>query len=174
MRKVLILLAILLVACCPCRNTSSTSVEKEVQRDSIYITRLDTVRIVERDTVYKVRLEQYHERAQVTEQHSYLENPYCTSTADVNEEGALTHSLNTRDSALMKLRTASRLRVVRDTVILYRFKDRAVDNERVVIREVKKAAWYDKIIRIVCLGLLALVIWQNRKKIMSVIRLWRI
>lgn len=160
------------VACCPCRKAGATTIVDKMERDSVYINHYDTLRIVERDTMWLERIEQSHDRVMVNASHSYLENAYCTSSADVSEEGTLTHTLDTRDSALMPVRTIYRDRVVRDTVI--RLKDRVDVKQEIMIREVRKVTWYDKCLRVISAALFIIVLWQNRKRIIQIISLWRI
>lgn len=161
---------LLVAACCPCRKAGVTSAVSD--KDSIYTSHYDIVRITMRDTMYLQPLAQYHDRVRVVAQRSYLENPYCTSTASVDEEGVLAHTLDTRDSALLPSRVMYRDRVVRDTV--YRLKDRVDTKIETIVKVERKAKWYDKVIRVVCIGLAVVVLWQNRKRIMTIFRLWRI
>lgn len=155
------------VACCPCRKAGATTIV-EVQRDSVYITHYDTMRVVERDTMWMERLEQSHDRVTIKASSSYLDNDYCISTAEVDEEGALTHTLDTRDSALLPVRTIYRDRVVRDTVI--RLKDRLDAKAEIEVREVRVTTWWQRT-QIVALWLLlgALAI-RYRKEILSLLR----
>lgn len=174
MRKAffIVVLSMVAVACCPCRKAGTSTIVDKVERDSTYINHYDTLRIVERDTMWMARIEQSHDRVMVKASHSYLENAYCTSSADVSEEGILTHTLDTRDSAMLPVRVIHRDRVVRDTI--YRYKDSANTAERneTIIKEVKKVAWYDKALRWVSLGLLCVVLWQNRKLFIKFLKLW--
>jgi hypothetical protein len=101
---------------------------------------------------------------------SFLSNDYCTSTAKIDAHGKLHHTLDTRDSAKLPMRTEYRDSIIIDTVVVFR---RQLQ-ERVVTKEVRKATWWDKCLRIVSTALLAVVLWQNRKRIMTLLRLWRI
>ena len=175
MRKaffIVVLSLVVAVACCPCRKAGATTIVDKVARDSIYINHYDTMRIVERDTMWLERIEQSHDRVMVKAEHSYLENAYCTSSADVSEEGILTHTLDTRDSALLPVRVIHRDRVVRDTIFRYRDKTNVSESNHTIIKEVKKVAWYDKALRWVSLGLLCVVLWQNRKLFIKFLKLW--
>lgn len=177
MRKAFFIVALSLVvavACCPCRKAGATTIVDKVERDSTYINHYDTLRIVERDTMWMARIEQSHDRVMVKASHSYLENAYCTSSADVSEEGILTHTLDTRDSALLPVRVIHRDRVVRDTIFRYRDKTNVSESNHTIIKEVKKVAWYDKALRIISAALFIIVLWQNRKRIIQIISLWRI
>ena len=168
----LILLAVMLLStsCCPCRNIGMEDVAN--RRDSIYIIRRDTVRIIEVDTMWLDRLEQSHDLIMTHRQHSELDNAYCTSTADIGEDGMLVHSLDTRDSAMLPARLITTEHIVRDTVVIERTAERTV--REVQEKIVYKTAWYDKFLRLVSTALLAIVLWQNRKRIMTIIGLWRI
>lgn len=155
------------VACCPCREVGAT--EAVFVRDTVASIHIDTMRVVERDTIYLQRLEQSHDRVQgVTS--SYLENDYCTSSAWMGDDGKLNHTLDTRDSALLPARI-----VYRDRVLLNQFTwSSRVNTSKIKTREVAKSKWYDKAIRRVCIGLAIIVILQNRKRIMRLVKLWRI
>lgn len=168
----IVVFLVVAVACCPCRKAGTSTIVDKMERDSIYINHYDTLRVVERDTMWLERIEQSHDRVMVKASTSYLENAYCTSSADVNEEGTLTHTLDTRDSAMLPVRVIHRDRVVRDTI--YRYKDSAntTENNKTIIKEVKKVAWYDKALRWVSLGLLCVVLWQNRKLFIKFLKLW--
>lgn len=154
-------------ACCPCQKVGTT--EAVFVRDTVISTYTDTLRVVERDTIYLQRLDQSHDRVQgVTSSH--LENNYCTSTAWMGDDGKLNHTLDTRDSALLPARI-----IYRDRVLLNEFTwSSRVNVSRVKTREVAKSKWYDKTIRRVCIGLAIIVILQNRKRIMRLVKLWRI
>lgn len=161
---------LVVAACCPCRQAGTATAVAD--KDSTYTAHHDIVRITMRDTMTLQPLAQWHERVKVEAKHSHLENAYCASTASVDEEGMLTHTLDTRDSALLPSRVVYRDRVVRDTI--YRFKDRIDTKVETIIKIERKVHWYDKIIRVVCIGLAVVVLWQNRKRIMTIFRLWRI
>ena len=175
MRKAFFIVVISLVvavACCPCRKAGATIIVDKVARDSIYINHYDTLRIVERDTMWLERIEQSHDRVMTKADTSYLENAYCESTASVDTLGILTHTLDTKEYAMLPVRYIERERVVRDTI--YHYKDSANTTERneTIIKEVKKVAWYDKALRWVSLGLLCVVLWQNRKLFIKFLKLW--
>lgn len=174
MRKALAVIAILYltVACCPCRKAGASTIVDKVERDSVYVAHYDTLRIVERDTMWLERIEQSHDRVMVNASRSYLENAYCYTSADVNEDGVLTHTLDTRDSALLPVRYEYRERVVRDTI--YRNGMNVSNSRTTRVKEVRKAAWYDKCLRIVSAALFVIVLWQNKKRIIQLIHLWRI
>lgn len=157
-------------ACCPCRQAGVATAVAD--SDSVYTSHVDIVRLTIRDTILLQPLAQYHDRVQLEATSSFLENAYCTSAAAVDEDGVLTHTLDTRDSALMPVRTIYRDRVVRDTVI--RLKDRVDVKQEIMIREVRKVTWYDKCLRVISAALFIIVLWQNRKRIIQIISLWRI
>lgn len=155
-------------SCCPCRQLGE-SVES-IERDSIYVVRHDTVHIVERETIALRPLIPSHDHIITREQFSRLDNTYCTSTAEIDTEGLLRHTLDTKDSALMPVRVQRVEHIVRDTVVRWRTNNRA----EVKVKEVVRSAWYDKALRWASLGLFAIVIWQNRRWIGKLIGLWRI
>lgn len=169
-RKVLAVIAIvyLTVACCPCRKAGASTIVDKVDRDSIYITHYDTLRIVERDTLWLERIEQSHDRVMVDASHSYLENTYCYTTADVNEYGILTHSLDTRDSALLPVRYVYMERVVRDTV--YRYRDKAENKSATHTREVRKASLWQRTQIIALWVLLGVLAITYRRQILSLVK----
>lgn len=172
MRKAFYILVVVYLVvcagCCPCRKAGTATAV--VDRDSVYVTRYDTLRIVERDTLVLRPLPPSHDHIITREQYSRLDNAYCVSTAEIDTEGLLRHSLDTKDSALMPVRTVRVEHIVRDTVVRWR-----VDNRtEVKVKEVVRSAWYDRFIRVACIGLLAVVLIQNRKWIGKLIGLWRI
>lgn len=164
----LVCLCMSVVACCPCRKLGE-SVES-IERDSTYAVRHDTVHIVERETIALRPLMPSHDYIITQEQYSQLDNAYCVSTAEIDTEGLLRHTLDTKDSALMPVRVQRVEHIVRDTVVRWRTNNNTV----VKVKEVVRSAWYDKALRWVSLGLFAIVVWQNRKRIGKLIGLWRI
>ena len=168
MRKAFFIVVISLVvavACCPCRKAGATTI---VESDSVYITHYDTLRIVERDTMWLERIDQSHDRVMTKADTSYLENAYCESTASVDTLGILTHTLDTKDRAMLPVRYVERERIVCDTIMQYR----DVARENTIVKEVRKVKWYDKILRWVCLALFVVVLWQNRKLFIKFLKLW--
>ena len=177
MRKtffIVVLSLVVAVACCPCRKAGTSTIVDKTERDSVYINHYDTLRIVERDTMWLERIEQSHDRVMVKADTSYLENAYCKSTASVDTLGILTHTLDTRDSAMLPVRVIHRDRVVRDTIFRYRDKANTSVSNNTIVKEVKKVTWYDKCLRIISAALFIIVLWQNRKRIIQIISLWRI
>lgn len=181
----LVCLCMSVVSCCPCRklgesveSTSADSVahhQRKVERiniwESLEVRPLTPSR--QQDVLWLWEGLPEFERAdfpKLKAQTSYLENEYCHSTASVSEDGKLTHTLENNPEALLPVRhtTAERNRV--DSTSFKRNTNRT----EVKVKEVVRSAWYDKALRWVSLGLLAIVIWQNRKWIGKLIRLWRI
>ena len=144
----LVCLCMSVVACCPCRKLGE-SVES-IERDSTYVVRHDTVHIVERETIALRPLMPSHDHIITQAQYSRLDNAYCTSTAEIDTEGLLRHSLDTKDSALMPVHYQRVEHIVRDTVVRWRTKNRA----EVKVKEVVRSAWYDRFIRLACIGFL--------------------
>lgn len=167
-KVIAVALAIFACACASTKEVVSTTTSTDVQRDSIYITHYDTLRIVERDTLWLERIEQSHDRVMVDASHSYLENTYCYTTADVNEYGILTHSLDTRDSALLPVRYVYRERVVRDTV--YRYRDKAENKSATHTREVRKASLWQRTQIIALWVLLGILAITYRRQILSLVK----
>lgn len=157
-------------ACCPCRKATTTT--DTTERDTAYLSHYDTASIVERDSMLMARLEQSHDKIVTDAQFSELSNAYCTSTAAIDDNGRLHHTLDTNDSATLPMRIIERERLVYDTV--YRYRDRERQSNNTLIKEVKKVAWYDKVLRLVSAALFIIVLWQNRKRIIQLINLWRI
>lgn len=160
---------LLLNSCCPCRHATAKS-RAEV-RDSIYIVHYDTIRVERSDTLWLERLEQSHDQITTYTQHSELSNAYCISTADITADGALAHTLDTRDSAMLPVRIVDIERIVRDTI----FRDKVEVAERTLVKYVPKpkTLWHHTK-DVMLIGLALLAAWQNRKTILSIIRLWRI
>lgn len=153
-------------ACCPCRQAGVATAVAD--SDSVYTSHVDIVRLTIRDTILLQPLAQYHDRVQLEATSSFLENDYCTSAASVDENGMLSHTLDTRDSATLPARVVYRDRVVRDTVI--RLKDRIDVRTETVVREIRRATWWQRtqiIMLWVLLGALAIV---YRREILSLLK----
>ena len=179
----LVCLCMSVMACCPCRklgeSVESTSADSVVHHQ-LKVERINIWEELEvrplapskqRD-VFSVweGLPNDFARPKLMAQHSFLENEYCTSTADIDEFGKLTHRLDTKSEALMPVRHITEEKTLVDSTNLRRKQQRTT----VKVKEVRKVAWYDKFIRIIAVGLLAVVVLQNRKWIMKLIGLWRI
>lgn len=155
-------------ACCPCREVGAT--EAVFFADSTKIVHIDTMRVEVRDTIIVQRLEQSSERIETYAQHSTLSNDYCTSTADIEADGLLRHSLRTKDSAMLPARVVEVERIVRDTI----YRNTSESAERVVTRQVKKPlSWVVKT-HIIGFWVMAVGIYiRHRKKIIRVFAGWR-
>ena len=160
------LLSLATASCCPCKNVAVS----EIVADSTEHRRREVVRVILQDTIYMRPLPQSHDRVVTEADSSYLSNDYCTSTAKIDALGKLHHTLDTRDSAMLPTRKEYRDSIIIDTVVVFR---RQLQ-EHVVTKEVRKVTWWDKCLRIVSTALLAVVLWQNRKRLMTLLRLWRI
>ena len=172
MRKALVIVVLVSffvgVGCCPCRMAgASTSV---VDTTNNYATHHDIVRIVIRDTMHLLPLSQSHDQLVTKHTYSELDNEYCISVAEIDAEGLLHHSLDTKDRAMLPVRTIYRDSVVRDTII--RYAERVERRTQQV--KVKVAPWWVKPLGAITATLAVIVLWQNRKRIMTIIRLWRI
>ena len=176
MRKLffIALVAVFASGCCPCRKAgSSVVVENEViQRDSIYVKHVDTLRVVERDTVWMQRIEQSHDRVMTQTAFSFLENTYATSTARIDTCGVLTHTLDTKDSVALPVRLVEVERIVHDTIY------RAIEDKKklssvetsVIERRVRHTTWWQKTQIIALWALLAILAIKYRKQLMSLIK----
>lgn len=156
------------VGCCPCRHIGA-SVDTQ-QADTAYVAHHDVVRIIVRDTVRMQPLAPSHDKVVTKALHSELSNAYCVSIADIDGEGYLTHTLDTRDSAMLPVREMTRDSIIRDTLIRYRTRVET----RVKEVRVKVVPWWVKPLGIIAAALAVIVLWQNRRRIITLIRLWRI
>ena len=175
-RIIVIALAIMVCACVSTREVVSTTTSAEMQRDSIYITHYDTIRIVERDTFRLAQLEQWHERV-MARGLSALQNPYCTTTAEVDSAGYLHHTLDTRSEASFPVRIVEVERIVRDTISINTQSSNATTNsaQSTLTKKVKKPmSWVVKTQIIGFWLLVAGIIIKNRKTIIRVFSGWRI
>lgn len=174
----IIMCCLAIVGCAPGRKVSSSSTmsDNTIMRDSVYITHIDTVRIVERDTIRLAPINQWHSSVSIAATSSHLENEYCTSEAIVDGMGVLTHTLDTRDSATLPVRLVEVERIVRDTI--YRSHDRSHDNmeatEVVVERQVPHVTWWQRTQIVALWVLIGAIIIKYRKVIFKVISGWRI
>ena len=157
------------VGCCPCREVGAT--EAVFFGDSAKIVHIDTMRVVVRDTIIVQRLEQSSERIETYAQHSTLSNDYCTSTADIEADGLLRHSLRTKDSAMLPARVVETEHVVRDSAS----RERTENTERTEIKQTKKPL--TKFVKAQIIGfwvLLAVTIIRLRRTLIRVFSGWRI
>ena len=172
MRKHFFILLVVLggaAACCPCREVGVT--DTAFLRDSTKIVRYDTTKVVICDTIIVQRLEQSNERIETYKQSSLLSNKYCITTAVIEDDGLLHHSLTTKDSAMLPARVVEVERIVRDTI----FRDRVEYAERETIKEVKKPL--SKLVKGHIIGfwvLLAISIIRLRKTLIRLFSGWRI
>lgn len=170
MRRITLILFLLLVGCAASRKTSTKEVEIIVERDSVYITHIDTVSIVKRDTMYRDRIIQSHDKTMTMERTSFLENEYCTSSARVDTMGILTHTLDTRDSAMLPRRIESRTRYVADTSYNKRENKHNKSSEKVQTVEVNRTTWWQKTQIIALWALLGILAIKYRRQIYAVIK----
>lgn len=177
MRQLFLVLAVGLAACGPCRHTSTSTSTSVSERDTVYVSHYDTVRIVERDSLLLARLEQYHDKVVTYAQHSELSNAYCTSIADIGEDGRLSHTLDTRDSALIPARIVEVERIERDTFYsnTQSSSTSSSTSQSILTKKVKKPlSWFVRA-QIIGFWLLAAgIIIRHRKKIIRVFSGWRI
>lgn len=180
MKAYILILAtcVALVGCSGGRKISSSTSSSDVVivRDSIYITHVDTVRVVERDTIRLAPINQWHNSVTIQASRSHLENEYCTSDASIDNMGILTHSLDTRDSAALPVRLVEVERIVRDTLFVSR--DHSHDNkavaESIVERRVNYVNWWQRTQIVALWVLVGVIIAKYRKVIIKLISGWRI
>lgn len=171
MRSALFFIVLVLVgavACCPCREVGVT--DTAFLRDSITIVRYDTTKVVVRDTIIVQRLEQSAERIETYAQHSTLSNDYCISTAEIEVDGLLRHSLRTKDSAELPARIVVVERIVRDTI----YRARIENTEHAEVKQAKKPL--TKFVKAQIIGfwvLLAVTIIRLRKTLIRLFSGWR-
>lgn len=159
---------LLAVACCPCREVGAT--DTAFLRDSTIYVRYDTTKVVVRDTIIVQRLEQSNERIETYAQHSTLSNDYCITTADIEADGLLRHSLRTKDSAMLPARVVEAERIVRDTI----YHNTSESAESTITRQVKKPlSWVVKTHIIGFWVMAAGIFIRHRKKIIRVFAGWR-
>lgn len=175
-RIVIILLAIVVCACSSTKEVVSTTTSTDVQRDSIYITHHDTIRIVERDTFRLAQLEQWHERV-MTRGVSTLQNPYCITTAEVDDDGYLRHTLDTKSEASFPVRIVEVERIVHDTIYANTQSNNTSTNssQTTATKKVKKPmSWFVKTQIIGFWLFVAFTIFKHRKIIIRMFTGWRI
>ena len=173
-RLVYIVVCVAAVACCPCRKVGTTASVIEHVRDSVYVQHIDTLRVVERDTIHLAPINQWHNSVSLAASYSFLENEYCTSSASVDSVGVLTHTLDTRDSATMPVRIREIYKLVVDSV--YVSKDAEAQSTQVttIERRVKHVTWWQRT-QIVGFWLLAAaIVVKYRKVIIKLFTGWRI
>lgn len=175
-KVIAVALAIVACACISTKEAVSTATSIEVQRDSVYITHYDTVRIVERDTFRLTQLEQWHDRV-MTRGMSTLQNPYCVTTAEVDAEGYLRHTLDTKSEASFPVRLVEAERIVRDTIYADT-QSSSTSTSNTLTTTTKKVnkpmSWLVKTQIIGFWLLVAVIIIKNRKTIIRVFSGWRI
>lgn len=155
------------VGCCPCREVRTA--EAVFNYDTTKVVHVDTTHVIIRDTTTLQRLLQSRDRV-VGVRESHLENDYCTSDAVVNGDGSLTHTLDTKDSAMLPARVVEVERIVCDTI----FRDRVEYVERVITKQVKKPL--SKLVKAHIIGFWVMAVGifiRHRKKIIRVFAGWR-
>lgn len=170
-RALAIVLLVAVVGCCPCREVGVTTATS--MRDSAYTSHHDVLRIIRIDTLRMVRLLQSHDNVETNRRKSYLENDYCTSTAEVDNEGLLTHTLDTKDSAAMPIPKEVDERIIHDTV--YVATAQQSTSATTATKRVKKPlGWFAQTQIVGFWLLLTLIIIKNRKTIIRLFTGWRI
>lgn len=173
-RIIYIVVCVAAVACCPCRKVGATVSVIESVRDSVYVQRIDTLRVVERDTLYLVPINQWHNSVTHAASYSFLENEYCTSRASIDSMGILTHTLDTRDSATLPVRIREVYRFVADSVATNNEATAQSASTTTIERRVKHITWWQRT-QIVGFWLLAAaIVVKYRKVIIKLFTGWRI
>ena len=170
MKNAVLILALFLAGCATSRKVSSNMEEVTIERDSIYISHIDTICIIKRDTVYRDRIIQSHDKVATIERKSYLENEYCTSSARIDTMGMLFHTLDTRDSAMLPRRIEYRTRYVSDTMYIAREDKHDKRTDKVQTVEVKHTTWWQKTQIIALWTLLGILAIKYRKQIYALIK----
>lgn len=174
-RLIYIVVCVAAVACCPCRKIGATaSVDIEHVRDSVYVHHVDTLRVVERDTLYLAPINQWHNSVTLASSYSFLENEYCTSSASVDSVGVLTHTLDTRDSATMPVRIREVYKLVVDSVYISKDAEAQSTQVATIERRVKHITWWQRTQIVGFWLLVAALVVKYRKVILKVITGWRI
>lgn len=174
-RLIYIVVCVAAVACCPCRKIGATaSVDIKHVRDSVYVQHVDTLRVVERDTLYLAPINQWHNSVTLASSYSFLENEYCTSRASIDSMGILTHTLDTRDSATLPVRIREVYRFVVDSVATSNEATAQSASTTTIERRVKYITWWQRT-QIVGFWLLAAaIVVKYRKVIIKLFTGWRI
>ena len=175
-KLIAVALAIMACACASTKEVVSTTTSTDVQRDSIYIAHYDTIRIVERDTFRLAQLEQWHDRV-MTRGLSTLQNPYCITTAEVDSDGYLRHTLDTKSEASFPVRIVEVERIASDSMYANtQSSNTSTSNtQTTTTKKVKKPmSWFVKTQIIGFWLLVAGIIIKNRKTIIRVFSGWRI
>ena len=170
----IVLVAVCVAACCPCRDARMTQTVSVEQHDTSRIVHYDTLRHIVIDTMQVMPLAQHHERVMVRASTSHLSNSYCWSTASVDSAGILTHTLDTRDSALLPMRTIATKRSVRDSVYRLSRSSEAEDIGIIKERKVNHITWWQRTQIIALWVIVAALVIKLRKVIIKVISGWRI
>ena len=136
-----------------------------VQRDSVDVqVRIETIYVP--DTVFVEIPPQKAERT-TADSTSHLENDYAVSDARINEDGTLTHSLETKPQ---QKPVEFQKPVERKDSIVYRYKTKTKTVTQVVEVE-RDYSWWDKTRFYAAYALLLLLLIKCRKKIISLARL---
>ena len=170
-----IVVCVAAVACCPCRKAGATaSVDIEHVRDSVYVQHIDTLRVVERDTIHLAPINQWHNSVSLAAASSFLENEYCTSSASVDSVGVLTHKLDTRDSVTMPVRIREVYKIVVDSVYVSKDAEAQSTQATTIERRVNHITWWQRTQIVLLWVLVAAIVIKYRKVIIKVILGWRI
>ena len=162
------LLFLLFLGCCPCRKAGQSTqiVDRDQQRDSVYVSARDTVRIVVWDSMTRRPLPT--ERSETERVQAIATSSTATaSRRRVDTAGVLSHTLCTRDSALLPMRVVYRDRTHTDTVYLDRWRDR--DRTQTVDRVVERryVSWWQRVQIAGFWVLLAALAWRNRRRLIG-------
>lgn len=165
-----LLFFVFLSSCCPCRKAgqSTETIDRDQRQDSVYVSTHDTVRIVVWDSIVRRPIPPEREINRTRTQHSQLSNSYCTTEAAVDTEGILTHTLCTRDSAMLPVRIVYRDRRHTDTVYVDRWRDRDRSHTVEHVVERRYVSWWQRVQIAGFWALLAALAWRNRRRLIGV------
>lgn len=122
MKKLVIFIVLLLVSCGPVRHLTSETVK--TVRDSIYVERVDTVEV---ELIKEVVMS-------IERDSSHLETKYAESTALIDSNGYLKHTLKNKDVRIPVQVVNTETIVYRDSVV---YKEVPIEVEKDVVRPPK-------------------------------------
>lgn len=126
MKKLVIFIVLLLVSCGPVRHLTSETVK--TVRDSIYIEKVDTVEV---ELIKEVVMS-------IERDSSHLETKYAESTALIDSNGYLKHTLKNKDVRIPVQVVNTETIVYRDSIV---FKEIPVEVEKEVVKA-PKSYWF--------------------------------
>lgn len=142
MRKILVFLSILsLVGCCHCKQGSVLA------KDSLQIKVTERIEI--KRMPYDIPIPQSHQSQTVNQKRSFLENDVAESLAEINDDGSLTHSLNTKLSFRVDINVPT---MHKDSVVMFQ------SYREVTVEVDKPDTWFEKTQKIGFWGMISIVL----------------